>query len=386
MELLDFVSEVWRKKWLISGWTLVPSLVFALVLYLSPRDYEASLQYPLSLDALELKKLTDRFFSGENLSRLIRNMEAGGLTSIPRILRQAESPRQLHRYLHLSATPDWIDYANKKNLRLSLERSWAENVEKLEELTAKMVDIGILGRPREELAAAIGFIRYNFEKELPLYRVSDDLAEQIGLMNEKLAKLQRNRMVLLLSLRRSEKILEKLKAIPALKTSVAGDYKLNLNFGDLNKESQFLPLSLQVQYYETEVARLGEIIAAEDRELQYDNQIQVMLKSMYEELSARLTADYDLDAFQAFLRQKQRTAASREERDFHDAYLKEIENHGLELVPLVRQTRSAPVAKGTVKTTAFVFCILLLLSLVTIALRIYIQRQEGLAEKTGHRL
>jgi len=136
MDTMRLYGILWRARWFLALFTLVPSLVFGCYIYFSPRSYRAQLHYPMVLTGTDLQKWLGRFYSGENMQRLIANLRTDGLSELPDDLDEAESEADLRDVIDVEVLPDYIDFANRKNMKLSLQRSWPENIEKIDQLTA----------------------------------------------------------------------------------------------------------------------------------------------------------------------------------------------------------------------------------------------------------
>ncbi|MHC4632910.1 MAG: hypothetical protein ACYS9C_16815 [Planctomycetota bacterium] len=70
INLADYFSVLWKRKYLIVLGSVLPALVVGLVIFLGPRSYKVTYTYDIELDEKSYKMLLDRFYSAENLDRL----------------------------------------------------------------------------------------------------------------------------------------------------------------------------------------------------------------------------------------------------------------------------------------------------------------------------
>ena len=364
---------LWRKKWLIAIGATLPALAFGLLIFFSPRSYQAELSYPMTLTALSLQKLNGRFYSGENMARIRSHMDDQNFNNLLKVLSAAEGEDDYRKVLNLRSTPDYIEFSKRANLKLSLERSWAENIQKLEQLTAQMLTIHIKGAPQEEMVELIQIMRQNFEKEMPMYEVHDHLSGEIYNLNLDLAAIEKNRHQLKLTLERDQETLARMKKIIASSGSRNSSYDINITFENINEEDRFLPLGLQVQAYESEVARVIEKMA--DAERRYDLQMRwrTIANQIYSEVGDNLGKPYGIDDYLEYLNQKMNSLESPEEGDLLKAHIIAITNLGLTRRPLTRDPGVQPLARGTVFKTAVAFAFMLMVMVLFVTFLEYIR-------------
>ena len=380
MELFEILRALWRKKWLLAAVSIVPSLAFGLFLYFSPRVYQTRIEYHIETDSVSLHKIHARFYSTENMDRIIGHLEAAGLKEIPAKLRAAESDADLSAMIRIKATPDYIDFANKKNLKISLAKSWAENVEKLEKLTAELLYIEIRGKPKEEVERLAGMIQTNFEKELPIYDLRDTISKRGYDLNKELSAIEGNRQPLYIALEELKKTLVGLKQIPIETGAVKSD--INLHYQDPAQQARFLPLPYQIQAAASEVNRVTQAIEAADRRHAYFSS----LKSILNQLSRALTPDsntaQNLDAYRNFVLELLAKTESPGQRDYLNLHLNLIDTYNQSRIPLSGQGRIQPLAKDTIRKTLFMFIALAIIGIFVVSLYDYLRRCANGTEPT----
>ena len=372
MDFLRLYEILWRKRVFLFLFCVMPSLVFGCYIYFSPRAYRAQLHYPVILTGTDLQKLLGRFYSGENMQRLVDNMQAAGLSEIPEELADAESVADLREIIDVEVMPDYIDFANRKNLKLSLQRSWAENIEKIEQLTAQLVAIRIEGSPKRELVESVHWIRRNLELELPLYDLMDGTRKRITKLNRELAAIEEARDSNRLALTRSLEILAGLEVHGAKAGNEGVRPEVQLSLKDIENESPYLPLSLQIQSYQSEVTRLEAFMADGERQHAFKTRLRDLFGRFYEELSTHIDkSDYSLDNYRDFLAGQAVSLTSEEERNLLAAHARLVENMALERTPLTSGEQVQPMARGTITKTALLFTGLLIVGIFLCCLQDY---------------
>jgi len=355
---------LWRARWFLALFTLVPSLVFGCYIYFSPRSYRAQLHYPMVLTGTDLQKWLGRFYSGENMQRLIANLRTDGLSELPDDLDEADSEADLRDVIDVEVLPDYIDFANRKNMKLSLQRSWAENIEKIEQLTAQLVSIRIEGSPKSELVKSVAWVRRNLELEMPLYELMDGTRKRITNLNAELAAIEEARDSNRLALERSRVILAGLEADWAKTGATGVKAEVQLSLKDIEKESPYLPLSLQIQSYQSEATRLAAFMADGERQHELKTRLRTLFGTLYGELAAKIDqSDYSLDHYRAFLDTLIASPASEAEANMLAAHRNLVENMALERTPLTSGERVQPMARGTIGKTALLFTALLIVGI-----------------------
>ena len=368
MEFLIFLQNL-RKRWLfLLLFSLVPSLSYGLLVYYSPRTYRTTIHYQIPLTALTLEILQERFYSGSNLDLILGHLKEEGAVEIPFLIESAESEADLRAIFDLSATPEYIDFKRRANLKLSLERSWAENVEKLEKLHAQLVKITIQAAPRDEVVALARWLRHNFSQELTLYEARDDLTNRMNKLAKEIGQYEHDRAYAVLARTNAAEILEKLKTIPGITTRNDTGYQLNLNFQNLDNQGRFLPLDLQVQAYSAEVIRLAQVIHTGDQRREMQRQIYATLRGLIEKIDGGGGETSSLDVYREFVKQTQDTCGQTEVSEQLASHLTWIDNLKLVRSSLTALSRVQPLARGTVKLTILTALVLLMVGIAMVSL------------------
>jgi len=379
MELILLLRAWWRSKWLLFLGAGLPALVLGAISYFSPRTYRCHLSYPMTLNAVQLKKLTERFYSATNLTNLAVSLRKAGAAQTAALLEGAESQGDLRGIVDIQVTPSYVDFDRRENLKLSLERSWAENVEKLESLEAHLLTIHLKTSPREELQILLAQVRYNMEQHLPLHEVQDTVRTELFNINNELADQKRNRIYVLQKLEGSRSVLAELQEIPGKKAAKPSGSEFTLSFSDLEKDSRYLPLDLQIQIQEAEIARLkaiGDDHRRKQEQLAREAAVMLILR---DHLKAEMADNYGLEAYTRYVTELRDQTSEPHSRELLDAHYLKTANYSLGRLPLTSGSRLVPLARGTIRLTLMSFCVLMMAGLLIISLRAWIISQDDRA-------
>lgn len=227
--------------------------------------------------------------------------------------------------------------------------------------------------------------RKNFEQIVPLYSVKEELNAGIMNLKDKMAVIEEARYTLDLQLEREKSTLEKLKNsgsessdkppsnivlqfnMEPSKVKGPNELQNSQNVGD---NSAYLPLPYQVQAEETQIINLEEQIRANKEMYGYYADLLNLNEKLFDYVKKAIPSYYTLEQFRLFLSNTLEEYKDHQEiSDYLKAYIKKIENKIAGATPLVEKPRVYLVARGTVRKTAIVFMIALMISIFVAFLR-----------------
>jgi len=345
----------------------VPALAVGLFTYLGPRAYYGDLSYNIELTATDFQRLSNRFYGGDNLGTLFRNLEKRGAKDLLVLLREAETEQDLRDMIDLRVTPTYVDFNSRTNLKLSLDRSWAENVEKIEKLRARILKVHVEGSGAgpEELRMALAAVREDLEQHLPLHDILDNLTARRYQLNTTLVRLRQLRVDREEELQRVSASYARMRALAADMPS-GGKGEVTLELKDLDKETEFLPLSVQLGVFAARTALLEEQLAGNKRLFALKTVEADLLAFISEETQRLIKEDGDVAAFRAMVRAAG-SDRDAQEVDLLDGLDRLAENHALSRQALVAMPRIVPLPRHTVKRTLMTAVICGALALLALA-------------------
>ena len=94
INLIDYFRVIWKHRWLILTCSVLPALIVGLSIYLSPRSYVVTYTYDVedgvsswNLNEKNFNVLQSRFYSEENLNKIINKLQQNKLDEYARQIR-----------------------------------------------------------------------------------------------------------------------------------------------------------------------------------------------------------------------------------------------------------------------------------------------------------
>ena len=355
INLMDYFQVLWKRKWFIFLASVLPALLVGLMLFLSPRDYKITYTYNMGLGEKAFKILEDKFYSTENLEKLVEKLQANGFNEYAKRLAGTETEEGLRKFVSFEISPSYFE---------AIEPSKAkdfEELQKFQQVRRSLLVMYVGAKSGENIREIASVCRKNFEQIIPLYSVREELNDKIINFKEKMAAIEEARYMLNLQLEREKSTLEKLKSsgtegLSRLPSDIV------LQFDNVGDNSAFLPLPYQIQAAETLIINLEEQIRTNKEMYTYYADLLNLNEKLFSYVKKVMPSYYTLEQFHSFLTDTLAEYDQKQLLDYLKAYIKRIENKIANVIPLVEKPKVYPVAKGTVKISAIVFVIALMLS------------------------
>jgi len=380
INLMDYLIVLWKRKWFVFIASVLPPLVVGLAIFLSPRDYKIAYTYNMELDEKGFKVLEDTFYSTENLEKLAEKLQASSFNEYTKRIEEVETDKGLKWFVSFEISPSYFEATEPlkaKNLD--------ELLQKFQEVTGSLLIMRVGAQSKENIREVASVCRNNFEQIIPLYSEREELNNKIINFKEKMAGIEETRYTLNLELERKKSTLEKLKKsgsegldqLPidivlqfniepskAKYLSKAKDLDELQNFQNVGGNSAYLPLPYQIQAAETQLINLEEQIRANKEMYTYYADLLKLNEKLFSYVKKVIPSYCTLEQFHSFLTNTLAEYNENEQQllDYLKAYIKRIENKIANVIPLVEKPKVYTVAKGTVKKSAIVFTICLMVS------------------------
>jgi len=396
INLIDYFRVLWKRKWLILLGSIIPTLIVGLIIFFLPRDYTITYTYDVKdqyrdqyrdrygdryrdqygdryrdqfgdryreqttmdvsswdLDEKNYNVLLNRFYSKENLSRIIAKLQQEGFSEYAESISNARGAKELEKLVKFEALPPYIDIAKVKETDPT-------RLEKIRQLKALLLNVTITGSPKKDISKISLVIRDNFENTIPVYLITEQLNVAIREFRAKMADIEEDKFALQLALKRSNSILAKLKNIKAETLDKTGS-DIMLQF-DVGGKSEYLPIGYQIQTAESRVIQLEETIKDNERKYKYYKDLLSLNERLFVEVKNKASSDYTIQQFRLFLLESAKEAEKEELKDYLSSYIKGIENRIATSRPVIENPSIYAVSRGTVKKSAIVFAIAFMLS------------------------
>ena len=347
MELATFLRLLWDRKFILLMIAMFPALAVGLLNWFGIRTYASQLSYAMELTATDFQRMSSRFYGGGNQRILLAEMEAQGIVAVANKLKQAESEDDMRKVVDVHVTPNYVDFNNRRNMKLSLDRSWADNVEKIEQLRARILQLYIEAGGEAEAQKVVACIRRNFEEQLPLHELYDALVGRRYSLNNQLVYLEQGRVD-------NEEQLARIEATHRQLTLMAGtatenkSRSLSLELTDLKAEQEFLPISVQLEVYASRVALMRERIKSDQRMFALKLREANLLAEVSDQLEKAIENGHDLKAYLAFLQQAS-VGREQQEVELFNGLHRMADNYRLTRRALVTMPKVVPQARNTVR-------------------------------------
>ncbi len=371
INLIDYFRIVWKRKYFIVLGSALPTLVVALIFFLSPRCYKVTYVYDVgdqsvydvndqtisgvsnwNLNEKNYKVFLDRFYSPENVDKIISKLRENSLDTY------AESTssvmRDLKKSVEFEASPPFMDLS-KAPVTDPVQ------IEQMRQLKAQLFNMTIVGRSKNDLLIIASVVRDNLEAVIPLYLVEEQLKATVRHCRGKLADIEEGRFDLYLALKTDKTILAKLKGIET-KTVDRKEGNIALQF-DIGRKPEYLPIEYQIQVLESRIAQLEGEITSDEEKYNYYRDLLALNENLVIELENNSPSYYTIQQYRSFLIQSIENHKDKDElRGYLSSLIKRIENRIAVSKPIMERPDMRPVAKRIVNKSGIVFAISLVIS------------------------
>ena len=362
INLIDYFRVFWKRKYLILLGSVLPALIVGLVFFFSPRSYKVTYVYDVrddvsnwNLNEKNYNILINRFYSEENLNKIINKLRKNGLNEYAKIIRNAGNGIDaLKNLLKFEPVPSYIDLSE-------IKVTDPEQLEQIRKLTAQLLNMTIVGEPKEDLLKIASVIKSDFENVIPTYMIQERLSANIRTDKTMMADIESNKFSLELTLKKNKSTLEKLKSIKT-QTPDKIESDIILQF-DVGGRSEYLPIEYQIQTAESRIIQLEETIKENEEKYKYYKNLLVLNEKLSAELKNNISSYYTIQQFHSFLTELIGSYEAEELKDYLSSYIKRIENRIAANVPVTENPSTYAVSKGTAKKSAIVFVIALMISM-----------------------
>jgi len=363
INLIDYFIVLWKRKWLIFVFSVLPTLIVGLSLYLWPRSYEVTYVYDVSdavsnwnLDEKNYNVLISRFYSEENLNKIADRLREHGLDEYAeRVGNTGNSLDASKVLLKFKPLPAYIDLSETK-------LTDPGQLQQIRELTAQQLDVTIVGKPKEALPKIASVIRENFENVIPVYMVREQLSAEMRTYKTKMADIESNRFSIELTLKTNRSALEKLKSMKAQSPDKI-ERDIILQF-DIGGGSEYLPLGYQVQAVESKIVELEKQITTNEGRYSHYKDLLALTEELFAELKNSIASYYTIQQFHSFLSDLVDTYPNNNLKDYLSSYIKRIENRISASAPITENPKISSIAKGTAKKSVIVLVISFMISVL----------------------
>jgi hypothetical protein len=351
IDLIDYLGILWKRKYFVVLGTVLPALLVFLILTLLPRDYKITYTYDIGPHKRGYNMLVDEFYSAANLDIPTASVKVDELVERGRkiLLDRIYSAENLDN-LVTKLRENGFDEYSKKMARENIELG----------ISYTLLTVTIIGSPEEDMQRISSILRDNFERVVPIYCVKQELSGAIAKFKSKIANIEENKFSLELDLERKKAFLTRLKDLePADSNEIPGN--IILQFDNISKNSEYLPLAYQVQITDANIIKIEETIKANQEKYNYYKRLISLNERLFDEVKNKTSSYYNIQQFHSFLTGIVNDHEDKELADYLNAYIKRIENTASTNIPVVEKPNVHLVPKNIVKKITVLFAALLLI-------------------------
>ncbi len=293
--LVHHLGLLWEHRKLVLGGSLLPALLIASILCLAPRKYTATFVYERPLSESEYGVFQRRFYSQENVDKVVGRLREQGLAHYVQQLEKARTQQAFEGLIRFEVTPMYPK---------RLQTTDPCTSEKISSFKARLLSVKVFGNSPQEVTQASAIITGNIESVLPLYDIRNYLKKSLQDLRKNAAEIEDQRFKLSMDLGKEQAKLEKLKALEG--AGAPGDTVV-LQFDGTEKNRDLLPLFSSARVTPAKIAELQAALSSTEKYNFYDF----------------LPLSYQVRAAQAKIVDLQETLSSNQER--HGFYLQAMD-------------------------------------------------------------
>ncbi|MBW8000456.1 MAG: hypothetical protein FVQ80_00345 [Planctomycetes bacterium] len=300
INLIGHLIVLWKWKWLILVFSILPTFVVWVTLFSSPKDYKVTYVYDLrgdlsnwDLTEKNYNILVSSFYSKENLAKIVKKLRDNGITVYAERLSAASgNPTALNGLLKFEPLPSYPDLSKMK-------MTTQEQLEQMQKLTAQLLNISIVGKPKGDVPKISSVIRDNLENVTPVYMAQEQLSASIRGYKAMMARIESSRFSLKLALKTNKSALGKLKSMEP-RASDGFRSNVTLQF-DVGGKSEHLPLVYQIQALESEIVKLEKRVEGDEENYKYYKDLLALNEKLLGLSTKSIASYYTIQEYHSFL-------------------------------------------------------------------------------------
>jgi hypothetical protein len=357
--VLRYLDILWKHKRLIAFGAVLPALVLGALLVLIPHEYKASFAYEWPLTESEYSILQRRFYSAENIGKIVEHLRKKDFTAYARKLAEAESEESREELISFDVFPAYPK---------RLQTTGPETSEKISEIEAPLLYLDVRGGSKANMEAICAIITDNIENVLPIYNVRADLKETIRQLMTDAAEIEDNRFTISLDLQQEQARLAKMKGVDGPAAGAAQD-NLVLQMSNDPNNREMLPWPYQLRAVQSRMIELEEGLKGDQQKLDYYVKILDLNNRILRTVESRLLTEYTVGEFIGYLDGELQQAKDTDVSDYLRSYIRKTQNLIFVSTRAGEKPIVEPVKRHAVQRTVLTFIVLLMaMTFVAVAL------------------
>ena len=345
---LRFGRILWHQRFLLACGSLLPAIVVAMAIHFWSVKYTTTFVYERPLTESEYNVLMRRFYSSENLGKIVARLRESGIVDYAVKLEQAETEQALQRLIQFRVSPAYPT---------RLQTTDPNTSERIGLFKAKLCYIDIAGGSKSDMSAVSDVVTANFENVLPIYDIRNDLLESIQEFKKLAAEIEDNRFTLTVDLQKEKTRLEKLSSLAGAPAGTDPD-NLVLQFTEVDESREFLPLSYQKRAVQSKIIDLQETLSSDEEMYNYYLKVLEVDGRFLGEITKSLLTSYTVQQFLDFLEAQLAACQQVELADYMKSYIRKTQNLTLVNTRAGEKPVVYPVSKHLLKRSVLTLVVL----------------------------
>jgi hypothetical protein len=366
IELIDYFRVLWKWKYFIILFTVLPALFIFLIFNFLPKDYKITYIYDTRIDK-DIPKMLSR--------------ESEDIKDSYQLL--AQSKQELFEMNRRILLDQFYSKENLDKLAAKLRDNgldvYAQGISKSQiqlEISNASTTLTITGNSEQDVQKISSIVRDDFEKVIPIYTVREELKSVITGLNAKMADIKENSFSMELELERKKAILKKMKNLQPSDPDKTPD-GIILQIGNLSQNSEYLPLAYQTQAIDANIIAIEETINTNQKKYNYYKNLISLNEKLFNKIKNITSSYYTIQEFHSFLADMMDNYAEKELAEYLNAYTKRIENIISINTPVTDKPSVYPIPKDAVKKSMVSFVVLLIITSFIAFLSEAIQQRQA---------
>lgn len=351
IDLIDYFRVLWKWKYFILVFSVVPALIIFLIFNFLPKQYQITYIY----NARTGKGLPNVFsgeLEGTNILYKNPTQSEKDMFEMNRtiLLDQFYSKENLDKIAAKLKDNDLAVYAQDiSKSQIKLEISEASST------------LTITGNSEQDVQKISSIVRDNFEQVIPIYAVREELNNTIAALKTGMAGIKKNSFSMELELERKRAILKKMKDLqPSDPNTIPGSIILQIN--NISQNSEYLPLVYQIQAIDANIITIEETINTNQKKYIYYKNLISINKKLFDKIKNKTSSYYTIQEFHSFLANLMDDYAEENLKDNLNAYTTRIENMISINTPVTDKPSIYPIVIDSVKKSMVSFAVLLIIT------------------------
>ncbi len=371
--VLRYAQLLWKRRFMILLGSLLPAVGLAFAIHAWPVEYTTTFVYERPLMESEYNVLLRRFYSSENLDKIVSRLREKGITEYAAKLENTETEQALERLIRFSVSP-----AYPTRLQ-STDPTTSEDISKFK---AQLLSIEIVGDSKDDMAAVSEAITTNFENVLPIYDIRNDLKESIRDIEELAAEIADSRFSMTVELQKEKTRLEKLSSL-AKAPSETAQSNVVLQFTEVAESREFLPLPLQRDAVQSKIIDLQETLSSDEEMYSHYLKVLTLNGRLLSEIEGSLLVYYTVPEFLSFLNEQLQACDENVMIDYLKSYIRKTRGLTLVNTHAGEQPIVYPVPKHVVKRGVLALIVfLMIMTFIAVVLEYGQERRQHLGPQS----